>query len=76
METRRRSLTKAVLWQMLGLVVMTVVGLLVTGSASAGGAIALINAALGIVLYTGYERLWQRIGWGRAARPATAARRA
>ncbi|MCF3972544.1 DUF2061 domain-containing protein [Paracoccus salsus] len=65
METRARSLTKAVLWQLLGLVVMTLVGLALTGSARLGGGLALVNAGLGLVLYLGYERLWQRIGWGR-----------
>jgi len=66
METRRRSVVKAVLWQLLGLVVLSAVGLLLTGSVALGGAIALVNTATGFVLYFGYERLWSRIRWGRA----------
>lgn len=67
MDSRARSITKAVLWQMLGLVTMSVVGLVLTGSARVGGTMALINAGIGLTLYVAYERLWQRIGWGRRA---------
>lgn len=67
METRTRSLTKALLWQMLGLLNMTLVGLLLTGSVRAGGTLALVNTVIGLVCYLGYERIWQRIGWGRVA---------
>ncbi|MBO9454534.1 DUF2061 domain-containing protein [Paracoccus sp. R12_1] len=67
MDTRKRSVLKAVLWQILGLVVMTLVGFALTGSVRVGGGMALINAALGLVLYLGYERLWQHIRWGRIA---------
>lgn len=65
METRARSLIKALMWQALGLVVMTLVGLVMTGSVRAGGSIAVVNAALGLSLYLIYERLWQRVRWGR-----------
>ena len=68
MDTRGRSIIKAVLWQALGLLVMTLVGFVLTGSVRTGGGMAAINAGLGLVLYLGYERLWQRIGWGRVAR--------
>ena len=67
MDTRKRSVLKAVLWQILGLVVMTLVGFVLTGSVRVGGGMALINAALGLVLYLGDERLWQHIRWGRIA---------
>jgi len=65
METRRRSLLKAVIWNILGLTVMTLVGFVATGSATVGGAMAVINTAIGFVMYLSYERLWARIGWGR-----------
>ncbi|MEI4231701.1 DUF2061 domain-containing protein [Roseovarius sp. D22-M7] len=66
METRIRSVLKALIWQLIGLAVMTVVGVLVTGSASAGGLIAAINTAIGFLTYFCYERLWSRIRWGRS----------
>lgn len=65
METRRRSLVKAVLWNLLGLVSMSVVGYLATGSLGAGGAMAAINTAIGFTLYVVYERFWAGISWGR-----------
>ncbi|WP_372892709.1 DUF2061 domain-containing protein [Rhodosalinus sp.] len=65
METRARSLIKAVLWQVVGLVTMTLVGLALTGSAAVGGAIALANCVVGFVCYVIYERLWVHVRWGR-----------
>lgn len=66
METRRRSLVKALLWNVIGLCSMTLVGVVATGSASIGGAMALVNTALGFASYLIYERVWTRISWGRA----------
>ena len=65
METRRRTLVKAVLWNLIGLSVMGVVGLVMTGSALVGGTMALVNTAIGLTTYVVYERIWARIGWGR-----------
>lgn len=64
METRIRTLVKSALWTLLGLLVMSLVGLLFTGSAMLGGAMAIVNAALGFVMYLAYERIWTRIRWG------------
>jgi len=65
METRKRSLVKALVWNAVGLAVMALVGYLMTGSLSTGGIIAVINAALGFSTYLIYERVWARISWGR-----------
>ncbi|MCA0927260.1 DUF2061 domain-containing protein [Ruegeria profundi] len=65
METRRRSVVKAVLWNAMGLVVMTLVGLVATGSAAVGGTLAIVNTAIGLTLYVLYERVWAGITWGR-----------
>lgn len=65
METRQRTLVKAVLWNAIGLAVMAMVGLVMTGSAAVGGAMAAINTAIGLSAYIVYERIWARIGWGR-----------
>lgn len=65
METRKRTLLKAVLWNVIGLISMSVVGLLATGSVAVGGTMAVINTALGFTLYLIYERFWARIRWGR-----------
>ncbi len=65
METRRRSVVKAVLWNAMGLIVMTLVGLVATGSAAIGGTLAIVNTAIGLTLYVIYERVWAGITWGR-----------
>ena len=65
METRRRSVVKAIIWNAMGLAVMTVVGLIATGSAAIGGALAVVNTAIGLTLYVIYERVWAGISWGR-----------
>ncbi|MBO9453532.1 DUF2061 domain-containing protein [Tropicibacter sp. R16_0] len=65
METRQRSLVKAVIWNLMGLGMMTLVGLIATGSAAIGGTLALVNTAIGLTLYVIYERVWAGIRWGR-----------
>ncbi|WP_425043642.1 DUF2061 domain-containing protein [Primorskyibacter sp. S87] len=65
METRCRSLVKAVIWNMMGLCVMTLVGLIATGSAALGGTLAVVNTLIGLTLYVVYERIWSGIRWGR-----------
>ncbi|MCG7518070.1 DUF2061 domain-containing protein [Ruegeria sp. Ofav3-42] len=65
METRRRSVVKAVVWNAMGLVMMTLVGLVATGSATVGGTLAVVNTAIGLTLYVIYERVWAGISWGR-----------
>ncbi|NRB19083.1 MAG: DUF2061 domain-containing protein [Rhodobacteraceae bacterium] len=65
MESRIRSLVKALIWNIIGLGSMALVGFLATGSIAVGGVIALINTVIGFTLYLLYERIWSRIGWGR-----------
>ena len=67
MDTPKRTLTKALIWNLIGLATMAVVGLIATGSLVVGGAMALVNAALGLSMYVIYERVWNRVAWGRRA---------
>ncbi len=68
MDSRRRTVTKAVLWNLLGLATMSLVGLALTGSAVLGGTLAAVNTAVGFVCYILYERVWARVAWGRRER--------
>jgi uncharacterized membrane protein len=65
METRLRSIVKAVIWNLIGLSIMAIVGLIVTGSLSDGGLMAVINTVIGFATYVLYERVWSRVVWGR-----------
>lgn len=65
METRTRSVVKAVIWNLLGLASMALVGLIATGSLAVGGTLAVINSAIGLTMYVIYERVWAGIRWGR-----------
>lgn len=65
METRRRTLVKAVLWNIIGLVMMSLVGFLATGSIAVGGGLAVANSVIGLTCYIIYERVWANISWGR-----------
>ncbi|NOX73522.1 MAG: DUF2061 domain-containing protein [Alphaproteobacteria bacterium] len=65
MDSRLRSIVKALIWQLMGLVVMVIIGLFFTGSLWTGGAMALINALIGLATYMIYERVWAGVRWGR-----------
>ena len=66
MDSARRTLLKAVIWQITGMVTMGIVGFFMTGSAVQGLGLALANTAVGTVTYILYERFWARVRWGRA----------
>jgi uncharacterized membrane protein len=65
METPRRTLLKALVWQGLGLLSMTLVGWIVIGSAQLAGGLAVLNMGIGFCAYVLHERLWARVRWGR-----------
>lgn len=65
MESRRRTLVKAVLWNLMGLAMMSLVGVLMTGSFRVGGLMALVNTGIGLTTYILYERVWAKVRWGR-----------
>jgi len=65
METRRRSFVKAMIWSSMGLAMMALIGWIATGSVAVGGAMALVNTGIGLVMYVLYERVWATIRWGR-----------
>ena len=65
MDTSRRTFVKALCWNVLGLATMSLVGLVMTGSAALGGAMAAVNCALGFTMFLIHERMWSRISWGQ-----------
>lgn len=65
MDTKIRTIIKALVWNLMGLGMMLLVGFLATGSFALGGAMAVVNTAIGLTMYVIYERVWDRISWGR-----------
>lgn len=65
MDSPARSIVKAVTWQLLGLLTMTLLAWAATGSLTAAGGLALGAAATGFVCFILHERIWARIRWGR-----------
>lgn len=65
MESRQRTLVKAVIWNLMGLGMMALVGFMMTGSIRVGGTMALVNTAIGLTTYILYERFWSKVRWGR-----------
>ena len=63
-ESRRRTLVKALLWQGIGLLSMTLIGWAMTGSVALGSSLAAVNMAAGFITYVLYERFWARVRWG------------
>lgn len=66
MDTQKRTLIKAIVWNIIGLATMLCVGFIATGSLSMGGTMAAINTVIGLSLYVVYERIWSRVTWGRS----------
>ena len=61
----RRSLAKAVSWQICGILsTMLLAGLFMEDVQMAGG-FALLSAVQGLVFYVLHERLWDRMPFGR-----------
>ncbi len=65
METGKRTIVKALLWQVAGVFTMGIVGFFMTGSVAQGLSLALANTAVGLLTYIIYERIWARISWER-----------
>jgi len=67
METHRRTFLKAITWQTLGVVTMTLLALPHTSSLVAALTVATSSCALGFVTFFIHERLWSRVAWGRSS---------
>jgi uncharacterized membrane protein len=65
LETPLRSFVKAITWQLVGLVTMTALAFVVTGSLASAGSLALGAALTGLALFFLHERIWSLIAWGR-----------
>ena len=65
MEHSSRTLVKAVTWQLIGFVVMSIVNYYYIGSLRSGIGLSALLTMIGLVIYYLHERLWEKISWGR-----------
>ena len=69
METRSRSIVKALTWRMGGLVVTIAVVWVVTGQVKLAASIGLADTLVKLLAYYFHERFWLKIRFGRVKPP-------
>ncbi len=69
MESRRRSLAKAITYRLLGSLSTGGLVYLFTGSAKVSAGAALLDSVVKICLYFLHERLWNHISYGKPRPP-------
>ena len=65
METKRRSLVKALSWRFVATFITMGIAYLVTGKLALALEIGLLDTTIKFAAYFGHERLWLRIRYGR-----------
>jgi len=61
METRKKSLLKAVSWRLIGTADTFIISYFIIGSAKLGAGIAATEVVTKMVLYYLHERAWSRV---------------
>ena len=69
METRARSILKALTWRATALLITAGVVWLVTGKAKLAGEIALLDTLIKLGVYYAHERWWLKVSFGRPKAP-------
>lgn len=65
METKRRSIAKAVSWRVVATAVTTTVVYFITGRVDAAVEVGAIDTTIKIFAYFAHERAWLRIPYGQ-----------
>ena len=65
MEIYKRTLMKAVTWELSGIIVLSILNYIVFGQAWSSAWVALGYGVLRVGMYYGHERLWKHICWGK-----------
>ncbi|GAB5464364.1 DUF2061 domain-containing protein [Hoeflea alexandrii] len=68
MESKLRTIAKAITWQALGLAVTGTLAWFHTGNMATALSFALSTAASGLAFFVLHERVWARVRWGTAKR--------
>jgi uncharacterized membrane protein len=67
MDTKKRTLIKALTWQSLGFGLMTFINYFYMGNLAQGLSLSALLTTVGLVTYFLHERIWASVAWGRAA---------
>ena len=65
-ETKKRSLAKTISWRLTGSGATFLIAWFITGNLMMAGPIALVQLVTNTILYYLHERVWNKIGWGKA----------
>ena len=65
MEKKTRMVMKAVTWQLIGVITMSIINVLYMGNWRDGMGLTSVLTLLGLVSYYLHEQVWARIRWGR-----------
>ncbi len=65
MDSKRRSIAKALSWRAIATFITALIALLVTGEVAFAAKIGLLDTSIKFFAYFAHERFWQRIAYGR-----------
>lgn len=68
METKRRSIAKALSWRVIATLITSAIALALTGQWEFAAKIGLADTGFKFFVYFAHERLWNRLNFGREAR--------
>jgi adenylylsulfate kinase len=69
METRRRSMIKALSWRVLAAIITTIVVLAMTGKMEFAAKVGALDTTIKLLIYFLHERAWNKISYGRLETP-------
>jgi uncharacterized membrane protein len=64
-ETKARSVVKTILWRVIATLITWAVLYMFTGQIRESIEITVVAAIAGIIAYYIYERVWNKINWGK-----------
>ncbi len=64
METKKRSIMKAISWRFIATIITSLLVLLLTGEGTFAATIGLADTSLKFFIYFAHERMWNRIRYG------------
>lgn len=71
-DSHLRSVVKGLSYRLIGTAFTTAMSFVMTGSVRTAALIGTAEVTTKVLLFWGHERVWQRISWGRRARPKSA----